>query len=133
MVDYECHKTRFATKEDALFYLKKIRKESTREIIPVRAYLCRCKAWHLTSQQAYNSGEVKRLNDIINTLRENIKKLKTENALLRSNTGGIQNEKAEKKVIELQNALAEKDRLARVLRNHISELLTRLCIKQNTV
>jgi hypothetical protein len=47
-----CKKVSFGTEADANFYIEKLRKTSTRPIIPVRAYLCeKCNNWHLTHIQ----------------------------------------------------------------------------------
>ena len=45
-----CKKVRFNNEENALFSLKKITTTSTRKVVPIRAYLCQCGAWHLTSR-----------------------------------------------------------------------------------
>lgn len=46
----ECKKTRFASEEAAKFYLDKIKLNSNRDKIPIRAYKCACGAWHLTKR-----------------------------------------------------------------------------------
>lgn len=47
----ECTKVKYADKITAELDIAKIKKRSTRDVIPVRAYLCpMCKAWHLTSK-----------------------------------------------------------------------------------
>ncbi len=45
-----CKKVYFGTEKDANEYIDKLQRTSTREVKPVRSYLCpRCKCWHLTS------------------------------------------------------------------------------------
>lgn len=45
-----CSKVKYASEEYALFDVKRIKKKSTRDKKPLRAYLCFCGAWHLTSK-----------------------------------------------------------------------------------
>jgi hypothetical protein len=73
-----CPKTRFATKADADFYIKKIQANPNKSgKVPVRAYLCnRCQTWHLTSQVDY----VKQAEE----QSKEIAALKSENTRLRA-------------------------------------------------
>jgi len=46
----ECKKTKFASEKEALVRLGKIKNRPQKEVFPIRAYLCRCLFWHLTSR-----------------------------------------------------------------------------------
>lgn len=47
-----CKKVSFADEKQALFYIDKLGKTSSRTTVPQRAYLCqKCLNWHLTSKQ----------------------------------------------------------------------------------
>lgn len=48
-----CKKVYFGTMEEADKHIAKLQKESKREKVPVRSYLCpKCNCWHLTSWSA---------------------------------------------------------------------------------
>lgn len=50
MITDNCNKTFFATEKDALFFLDKLKRTSSRNKIPTSTYLCtKCLLWHLTS------------------------------------------------------------------------------------
>jgi predicted RNase H-like nuclease (RuvC/YqgF family) len=79
----ECTKTRFATEKDAQFYIGKIKTKSDRAIIPIRAYLCRCGAWHLTSKKDFVGENDVLVKQVVN-LESQINKLKEENEFLKN-------------------------------------------------
>ena len=106
-----CKKVAFGTKRDADLYIAKIKKESKRDKIPARSYLCyKCNTWHLTSWEAPDIENLicqinedidslnadlereyekdtrflsKALNEVID-LKRNMKKLELENRILRA-------------------------------------------------
>lgn len=46
-----CKKIKYGTKEIAEEDMKRIKKSSKKEILPIRAYKCKiCNCWHLTSK-----------------------------------------------------------------------------------
>lgn len=50
--NFYCKKVSFATEADAIYYINKLKKTSSRKVLPARAYLCEeCLNWHLTSIQ----------------------------------------------------------------------------------
>lgn len=50
--NHYCKKVSFATEADADFYINKLKKTSSRKVVPTRAYLCEeCLNWHLTHVQ----------------------------------------------------------------------------------
>ena len=47
----DCNKSKFADEKAAIFYIKKLKDTSTRNDVPVRAYLCPdCNSWHITKK-----------------------------------------------------------------------------------
>jgi hypothetical protein len=95
---FVCKKAKFPNQEEAEVSLKNIKDTSNRNVIPVRAYLCKCGAWHLTSKRNMHDdanriqeleNEKQGLNDTIiglnEQLKENaraIKMLKKDNEIL---------------------------------------------------
>lgn len=66
----KCKKASFVSEKEALFSLEKIKKVSTRQVIPTRVYLCFCGKWHLTSRLDIKeiekeNQELKKKNDIL--------------------------------------------------------------------
>ena len=105
-----CKKVAFGTKEAADYYLVKIKRNSKREKVPERSYLCyKCNCWHLTSWEAPDiellfvqiNSEIEELNKSIEKqyeldsgvmsqavnelvqLRKDYKKLELENRVLK--------------------------------------------------
>ena len=81
-VTFVCKKSKFANEEEAEASIKKIKNTSNRSVIPVRAYLCKCGAWHLTSKRNFHDDvnriqeletEKQKLNETISALHEQIK------------------------------------------------------------
>jgi hypothetical protein len=76
-----CEKVRYTSERFALMDIKRIKKISTRDKIPVRAYFCDlCGFWHLTSAKSKND-EVKdkkilELELTITTLKDEVRALK---------------------------------------------------------
>lgn len=88
-----CKKTSFANEESANHYIKKLKKTSTRSVIPVRAYLCeKCHNWHLTSIPTKEQKVIDNLEKHIKNLKLKInkleKKLQNENNKLPESTLG---------------------------------------------
>ena len=69
----KCKKVSFADEKNALMYLEKLKKTSTRERKPVNTYLCeKCLAWHLTSIELKEVTEIKYLKRQIENLKSKI-------------------------------------------------------------
>ena len=112
--------------------MEKIRKESTRAIVPLRSYLCRCGAWHLTSR-GYSENEMKQYVHTIESLRTILKKLKAENGALKSNTHNeyMKTSKVEERMMLLKKEIEDKDKLIYAHRKNVSELIGRLLQADN--
>ena len=75
-----CKKVSFGTEEDANFYINKLQKTSSRELVPVRAYLCdKCTNWHLTKVVDKTAANIiESLNNKIIELKKEIWKLQAK-------------------------------------------------------
>lgn len=75
-VTFECVKVVYGSEELALWDIDRIQKISTRSKVPVRAYLCKCGGWHLTSQDKQIDEsiatalkiEIAKLEELVNSL-----------------------------------------------------------------
>lgn len=80
----KCTKVSFINQEYADMYIEKLRKTSTREIKPIRSYLCpQCLTWHLTKIRSVESSEVINRNRQIENLKNKIILLESDNKKLR--------------------------------------------------
>lgn len=95
----DCLKTQYTTEAFALSDIIRIKKKSTRENVPKRAYFCRlCNFWHLTSQ---SDKLEERLNTKIAELQEEVKVLKAERELFKKTS------KEEKAMVKADARLIE--------------------------
>ena len=77
-----CKKAAFSTEDAANYYINKLKRTSSRQIKPIRAYLCPlCFTWHLTSLKettdfdiSENEREIKKLKKKCENYRNEIKK-----------------------------------------------------------
>ena len=70
----KCKKVKYSSEKDALFALDKIRLDSNRKVIPIRAYHCHCGLWHLTSRL-----DIKDIQKENEKLRTELSELKNKN------------------------------------------------------
>jgi hypothetical protein len=89
----ECKKTQYTTEQFALDDIERIRKKSTRDKVPTRAYFCKiCNLWHLTSSVDWKESvriknlKITALIEALDEQKEEIKKLKTEIEVLKKST-----------------------------------------------
>lgn len=79
-----CMKTKFRTKEDAMFTVERIKQKNIKRNVsdrkePIDAYLCPdCNSWHLTSKMAYDTltGQVAALTAERNEFKTKYEELK---------------------------------------------------------
>lgn len=90
-VTMKCKKIKYKAENDALLALNKIKKDTKRKIVPIRAYHCHCGAWHLTSRL-----DVKDIQEENQKLRQEISQLKDINKVLQDKVSNIINAKDEK-------------------------------------
>lgn len=75
----DCKKTKYSIKQSALDDIERIKNVSTREVIPLRAYLCKiCNTWHLTSALSKQDIFMRELQQENRNLREETKLLKQQ-------------------------------------------------------
>jgi len=73
---FVCIKTRFSSKEFADQEVKRLKKTSIRDQVPIRSYLCeKCGAWHLTKRMERDALKVIELQNKVKLLREQNKNL----------------------------------------------------------
>lgn len=121
-----CEKTRYVSEKAALEDIERIQKKSTRSKVPVRAYLCGCGSWHLTSKLSKAAIAIIQLKaDLVNR-EQDIAALKAENELLRNNYNKEDRVKvrADKRVIELTNQVAKLKQDIKRLRNDKNTLFS---------
>lgn len=72
-----CKKVYFGTKEAADNYVTKLQKNSKRDKIPVRSYLCsKCNCWHLTSWEAPDITKIfEEVNDEIDRVNAEMERM----------------------------------------------------------
>lgn len=75
----QCDKVKYATKAFAEADIKKLKSNSIRDKIPIRAYLCyRCDAWHLTSQDSKEMRVISNLEEQNRNLKAKVERLEKE-------------------------------------------------------
>lgn len=121
---YLCNKVKFGSEKDALFSLKKIKETSDRKIIPIRAYHCKCGAWHLTSKRdVFKEDErVEQLETEIKNLNLKIAELQK---IITDNNAKKGNEKNEKLSVIKAQFKVQKEMNKR-LRNENNQLKAKL-------
>jgi hypothetical protein len=72
---FDCKKVQYATEEYALFDVRRIKQISSRSKMPIRAYLCFCGAWHLTSRADKKDEIISELKINNNQLEKQITQL----------------------------------------------------------
>lgn len=112
-----CEKVKYGSYLFAMEDIKRIKKISTRDKVPCRAYLCKCGYWHLTSEK-YNNVER------IAKLEEEIIKLREEKA--KSNKEAIHEAKVNDKVQALNKYIAKQNKLIKHLRAENSRNISKI-------
>lgn len=84
----KCKKVKYSSEKDALFALDKIRLDSNKKVIPIRAYHCHCGLWHLTSRL-----DIKDIQKENEKLRTELSELKNKNLDLENKILTIINKK----------------------------------------
>jgi len=127
----ECMKVQYTSEQFALEDIKRIRKQSNRSRVPLRAYYCdKCNFWHLTSNADSSSEKIATLQQklleaekTIKELKQSIRECEQKNIL----------SKGERKELKREQLIAEKDtqikslrETEKKLRNDISILITKI-------
>ena len=128
--NFVCKKVKFASEKDALFSIKKIQKISDRKIVPSRAYLCKCGAWHLTSKVDVfvEAKKVEKLQEEIDTLKAKIKELEQALKTVEKEKNSKEGIEARKShiVSELKKQLSSQKNMNKKLRQDNVELIMKL-------
>jgi hypothetical protein len=122
----ECKKVKFATEKDCNEHIKRLKKTSTREVKPIRGYLCPyCNTWHLTSRETFESIKIKELNITISELKVTINELKVKiNLLEGKNNKEINKElKRDERITELVKCIGSKNNTIAKFRKTNSDLI----------
>jgi len=132
-----CKKAPYANEQVAITAILKIRLFSTRQIKPVRAYLCKCGSWHLTSFKLTDDAKntIDNLNQQITKLKKQQEELNQKYLVEQQQTRKKLNERnkklnKQKEVIKLNELLNKKDKTIKMLRETVSDLIYKLNRKE---
>ena len=84
----ECKKVCYSTEHFALMDIHKIKRTSTRPLVPQRAYFCHVhESWHLTSSTCETELYIKRFHKRMELVCKELKDLKQEFNMYKSQNG----------------------------------------------
>ncbi len=116
----ECTKVQYTSEAFALADIIRIRKESNRSRIPMRAYYCdNCNFWHLTSKADGSSEKIALLQQQLKESEKQIKELRQ--ALTQCEQQSILS-KSERKELKKDQVITEKNNELKKLRETIKKL-----------
>lgn len=131
-------KSRYASEKEALAHIEIIKKKSTRNKIPTRAYFCECGCWHITSkinsekllitnnELGKEIEKLKQLNNILNEINESLlkKNNKKENIEV----------KIDKRIQELNKSVLElKKTIQRIRKDNQDLIIQNLKLEKNQI
>ena len=125
---FECKKVQYASEEYALFDVRRIKKISERSKMPVRAYLCFCGSWHLTSRADKKDEIISELKIKNNELEKQIKELSN---LGKSNADERLALRTNKTIIELRKGMETCTQRNKILVKNNSDLISQLIQLKN--
>jgi hypothetical protein len=120
---FECKKVQYASEEYALFDVRRIKKISDRSKMPVRAYLCFCGSWHLTSRADKKDEIISELKIKNNELEKQIKELGN---LGKSNADEKLALRTNKTIIELRKGMETCTKRNKILVKNNNDLISQL-------
>lgn len=124
-----CNKTKYGSQKEADWDILRIRNKSKRSVVPIRSYRCKSGCWHITSKEdLFKNSEIEMRNNKIASLEEEIKKLREENASLKSvdRKEVMLEAKVDQRVKRLNDIASKNGKIISRLRNDNSELITRI-------
>jgi hypothetical protein len=74
------NKTKYSSENLAIIDIERIKNKSTRDKVPIRAYLCQCGSWHLTSKVRRDDKIIEELKQENELLKKEIESLKKYHA-----------------------------------------------------
>ena len=125
---FECKKVQYASEEYALFDVRRIKKISERSKMPVRAYLCFCGSWHLTSRADKKDEIISELKIKNNELEKQIKELSN---LDKSNADERLALRTNKTIIELRKGMETCTQRNKILVKNNNDLISQLIQLKN--
>ena len=125
---FECKKVQYASEEYALFDVRRIKKISDRSKMPVRAYLCFCGSWHLTSRADKKDEIISELKIKNNELEKQIKELSN---LDKSNADERLALRTNKTIIELRKGMETCTQRNKILVKNNNDLISQLIQLKN--
>lgn len=120
---FECKKVQYASEEYALYDVRRIKKISERSKMPVRAYICFCGSWHLTSRADKKDEIISELKIKNNELEKQIKELSN---LGKSNADERLALRTNKTIIELRKGMETCTQRNKILVKNNSDLISQL-------
>ena len=126
--NFECKKVQYASEEYALFDVRRIKKISERSKMPVRAYLCFCGSWHLTSRADKKDEIISELKIKNNELEKQIKELGN---LGKSNAEERLALRTNKTIIELRKCMETCTQRNKILVKNNNDLISQLVQLKN--
>ena len=120
---FECKKVQYASEEYALFDVNRIKQISNRSKMPVRAYLCFCGSWHLTSRADKKDEIISELKIKNNELEKQIKELGN---LGKSNADEKLALRTNKTIIELRKGMETCTKRNKILVKNNNDLISQL-------
>lgn len=125
---FECKKVQYASEEYALFDVRRIKKISDRSKMPVRAYLCFCGSWHLTSRADKKDEIISELKIKNKELENQIKELTN---LGKSNADERLALRTNKMIIELKKGMETCRQRNKIIVKNNSDLISQLVQLKN--
>ena len=126
--NFECKKVQYSSEEYALFDVRRIKKISERSKMPVRAYLCFCGSWHLTSRADKKDEIISELKIKNNELEKQIKELGN---LGKSNAEERLALRTNKTIIELRKGMETCTQRNKILVKNNNDLISQLVQLKN--
>lgn len=124
-----CNKTKYGSQKEADWDIARIREKSKRSVVPIRSYRCKSGCWHITSKEdLFKNSEIEIRNNKIALLEEEVKKLREENASLKSvdRKEVMLEAKVDQRVKRLNDIISKNGKTLSRLRKDNSELITRI-------
>lgn len=129
------HKVKYISENHAMIDIERIQKKSNRDKVPIRAYLCECGSWHLTSKIKHSDIVISELRQEIIKLNQNISNLKAENELLKNYNASKQEHDiaVDERIKKINQRLFEKNQVIKYIRNDNKDLICKILQLENRI
>lgn len=115
------HKVKYSSENAAIIDIERLQKISKRTKVPVRAYLCECGSWHLTSKLRKTDIVILELKSEIESLKKEIESLKKHNSSKQEHDIAV-----DVRVIKLHQVLSRKNKIIKQTRNSNKDLVCKI-------